>query len=593
MNDRFLAILSGEAEPLRQIIDLPPPTLQQRSGGPPASLLAVNQPRKLIILPDDSGFLIGTVFRDGSTDPISQFQQNDVEAITKTRGRHLIDCFWGRYIAIIRGRRDWIVLRDPSGALPCYYTTSRNALVLASDPSILVGATTLVPELDIPQLVRALALGGLPEEHTALAGVRQILPGMALQVQQACISTSMQWNPWNFVREQTARTADNFAETLRHVTQRCVDGCAQPGERSLLAVSGGLDSSIVAACLHASHNEFAGVTLKTNDPLGDERTFARALAEHLGRQLIEESYSLDDVDLDRSSVCHLPNPFGRPEAHAYDAAVVRAAKQIGASAILTGNGGDNVFYMSRSARPLADRFSTNGVSSGLLETMRDLSRLTGASALRVLLQAVGAWRTSLSGYVWKAETAFLSDSVADTLLSVPAQHPWLERPEGCRLPAKAAHVAMLVRMHHSLEAYRERGGIPISHPLTSQPMLELCLQIPSWQQCGQGFDRSVAREAFRHSLPDAIVNRRTKGGPQGFSFELFHHFRHKVRERLLDGFLANMRIVDRSAVEAVFHTAHQVTAGEISRLLMLVDAEAWVLHWRSRHGAGEADTKVA
>src|SRR3546814_17744008 len=102
-------------------------------------------------------------------------------------------------------------------------------------------------------------------------------------------------------------------------------------------------------------------------------------------------------------------------------------------------------------------------------------------------------------------------------------------------------IAMLVRMHHSLDAYRERDGIPVFHPLASQPMLEFCLQIPAWQQCDQGRDRSVARKAFRRSLPDVIVDRKTKGGPQGFSFQILHHFRSEIRERLLDGFLANER----------------------------------------------------
>jgi len=591
---RFLSILGREAQPVRHINGVLPSSLQWHAGGPPASLLAVNDPDKLITLPGNAGFLIGTLFhRHGPADPIHQFEPNDVEAIAATCGQHLIDRFWGRYIAIIRGRDEWIALRDPSGALPCYYTVSRSELILTSDPSILVGATGLVPELDLPQLAKALALGGLSEERTALAGVAPILPGAALQVQRTGISTNIRWNPWKYVREQTDRTAEGHAETLRRVAQRCVDGCTRTGGRALLGVSGGLDSSIVAACLNSSDNDFACVTLKTDDPLGDERIFARALAAHLGRRLVEESYALEDVDLDQSSVRHLPRPFGRPETQAYDAAVVRVANQIGASAILTGNGGDNVFYMSHSARPLADRFFANGWSPGLLTTVRDISRLTGASALRVISHAVRAWRSSVNGYIWKTDTAFLSDPVVDLLHPLPAYHPWLEQPQGCRLPAKAAHVAMLVRMHHSIDAYRERCGMPVFHPLASQPMLEFCLQIPAWQQCDQGCDRSVARKAFRRSLPDAIIDRKTKGGPQGFSFQVFHHFRNEIRGRLLDGFLANERIVDRSAVEAVFHPAHQMSAGDISRLLMLVDAEAWVRHWRSMRGAAGSDAQVA
>ena len=367
MTERFLCILGREAQPVRQIVGLFPPNLQWYPGGSSPALLAVNDPGKLLTLPGNAGFLLGTVFhRHGPSKPVHQFAPNDVEAIAATRGQHLIDRFWGRYVAVIRGRDEWLVLRDPSGILPCYYTVSRDELVLASDPAILVDAAGSVPQLDIPQLARALALGGFPEERTALAGVSQILPGMALQVRRDGISTSTRWSPWKFACDQTGRTVDDHAETLRRITQLSVSGYTAVDGRALLGVSGGLDSSIVAACLQATRSDFACITLKTDDPLGDERPFARALTTHLGRRLLEERYVLEDVDLDRSSVCHLPKPFGRLETQAYDAAVVRAAKQINASAIFTGNGGDNVFYMSHSARPLADRFSANGWSLALM-----------------------------------------------------------------------------------------------------------------------------------------------------------------------------------------------------------------------------------
>jgi len=545
-------------------------------------LLAVSNPKELITLPGTTGFLIGTLFRrHGSAEPVYRFDADDVEAIEATQGQHIIDRFWGRYVAVIRTPGHLLVLRDPSGALPCYYTVSRDELVLTSDPSTLATATGFVPELDRPQLARALALGGFPEERTALEDVRQILPGMSLQVQRADVSTKICWDPWRFACEQSDRSIEDHAEGLRRVTQLCVSGSAKAGARSLLGVSGGLDSSIVAACLHSSENDFACVTLKTDDPLGDERSYARALASHLGRQLFEESYALEDVDLDKSSVCHLPKPCGRLDTQAYDAAVVRVARQIDAKAIFTGNGGDNVFYMSHSARPVADQFLANGFSPALLTTVRDISRLTGATGARVILQAVRAWRNSSDGYVWRTDPAFLSDTVIDDVVSHPVHHPWLEQPRGCRLPAKAAHVAMLIRMHHSLDAYRERGGISVLHPLASQPLLEFCLQIPAWQQCYQGVDRSVARKAFRHALPEVVVDRTTKGGPQGFSFQIFHHYRNEIKERLLDGYLANERIVERSALETVFRPGHPTSAAEITRLLMLVDTEAWVRHWRS------------
>jgi asparagine synthase (glutamine-hydrolysing) len=82
-------------------------------------------------------------------------------------------------------------------------------------------------------------------------------------------------------------------------------------------------------------------------------------------------------------------------------------------------------------------------------------------------------------------------------------------------------------------------------------------------------------------LPQVVADRRTKGGPQGFSFQIFWKFREEIKERLLSGYLVRNKIVDKVAIEASFDSGVQLPAAVIGRLLMLVDAEAWVQQWRS------------
>src|SRR3546814_11676171 len=81
----------------------------------------------------------------------------------------------------------------------------------------------------------------------------------------------------------------------------------------------------------------------TDDPLGDERAFATAVASHIGMPLFEEDYDLANIDLDRSSVAHLATPFGRVDSLAYDAALTKIAAITKSNAIFSGNDGDNIF----------------------------------------------------------------------------------------------------------------------------------------------------------------------------------------------------------------------------------------------------------
>jgi len=48
-----------------------------------------------------------------------------------------------------------------------------------------------------------------------------------------------------------------------------------------------------------------------------------------------------------------------------------------------------------------------------------------------------------------------------------------------------------------------------------------------------GRDRAVARAAFAADLPPAIIGRRSKGGPDGFSAIVLREHRTAIRERLL------------------------------------------------------------
>ncbi len=58
---------------------------------------------------------------------------------------------------------------------------------------------------------------------------------------------------------------------------------------------------------------------------------------------------------------------------------------------------------------------------------------------------------------------------------------------------------------------RDDDPEPVS-PLLSQPILELCLRIPSWYQVHGHRDRALARDAFRDDLDPRIAGRTSKGG---------------------------------------------------------------------------------
>src|SRR3546814_2436924 len=78
--------------------------------------------------------------------------------------------------------------------------------------------------------------------------------------------------------------------------------------------------------------------------------------------------------MSRSSCLHAPRPGGRWQLQAYDKLLVDRAKRHSANAFFSGVGGDNVFYLSNSARPLVDRYLMGGTLTDLRSTLLDICR---------------------------------------------------------------------------------------------------------------------------------------------------------------------------------------------------------------------------
>lgn len=550
-------------------------------------LIALANPACRCIGVPGRGLVLGTLFRrHGPQRPLEAADLSDPAQLFADRGDMLLGRFWGGYVAALAGAGAVEILRDPSGALPCYYAATPAMTLLASEVELLLASGLVRPAIDAQALARHLWRGNLPTSETVLAGVAELLPGFAIGMLDREHTQRQRWSPWDHVHAPDAEPAETAARLRRTVSQ-CVLGWTAGRGRLLVSVSGGLDSAIVAACLAGGGREAQCLTVYGDDPSGDERGYARELCAHLRTPLSEQPYALEAIDLAAPLAPHLPRPIGRTHEQPYERAHLARAHAIGADAFVTGNGGDNVFGYSQSAGAIADRFRSEGLSVGVLHTLGDVCRQTGCGPVEALGATLRLLRRRR--YRWRAVPMFLDPGIRAALASEALTHPWLD-PPGSALPGKAGHVAALLRIQQVLEPGRSRHA-SVLHPLLSQPVVEACLAIPSWAWRAGGIDRAVARQAFAPDLPEIIVRRRTKGGPDCFCARVVEHHRARIRERLLDGWLAGSGLLDRGAIETALGDGRPTTSDENVRMLDLLDTEAWLDSWSSRLAAltGEED----
>lgn len=528
----------------------------------------------------DNGALIGTWFTHGKPGNSPSLPPSDQQAAVGMQGAWLINACWGDYVAVIAepARLSVDIIRAPLGGLACYIVQDEGALLCASDVALLRATGRFAPRLDPAAIVRHLLADDIRRSETCLVGLTELPGGHRLSADERGRTITPLWSPWTPAREpRQIADRDEAVRRVRDTASHCVAARSSSNEPVLLKLSGGLDSSIVAACLARANRAFSCLTLVTQDPAGDERLYARMVADACGAPLIERFRDPLHVDVTRSEAARLPRPTARSFTQESTRLAWEAAHSIGASIVVDGGGGDNVFCSLQSARPAADCLLSEAGRGQFWSTARSIAWLSQATLPRVAWRAWAMKRRGRNQYRWPADRRFLSPAAIEAS-SGPVAHPWLQAPPDI-LPGKAAHVALIAAAQSVAEGFDAQAALDASSPLISQPLVETCLQVPSWMWFANGLNRAVARDAFADLLPPAVVERRSKGAPDSFVAEIYEANRPKIREMLMDGWLRRQHLLDLHALAAHLDDNAPVRGHDFLRIMQLVDVEAWTQGW--------------
>lgn len=177
--------------------------------------------------------------------------------------------------------------------------------------------------------------------------------------------------------------------------------------------------------------------------------------------------------------------------------------------------------------------------------------------------------------MWRAEDLFLNP---DAVIPEPETHPWLKLPRDA-LPGKREHVEALVRIQDFLDANDRTYACATLYPLLAQPIVELCLRIPTWMWVRGGCNRAVARAAFAAALPAMIIERRSKGRLEAMCVQAYMKERRALADLLLGGVLVRDRVIDREAVAAYLRRDDMPRDQDYFRIFDCANLELWLRSW--------------
>ena len=123
-------------------------------------------------------------------------------------------------------------------------------------------------------------------------------------------------------------------------------------------------------------------------------------------------------------------------------------------------------------------------------------------------------------------------------------------------------------------------------PLLSQPLVELCLRIPTYVLIKNGMDRATARRAFAPDLPPEIVKRRNKGRIDQHVRNTLDHNLDFVRDVLLNGHLVKQGLLDRRNLELYLSRERSPADFQYTEILHEhLCVEAWLARWLDQREA--------
>lgn len=512
-------------------------------------------------LPAGRGFVLGDLHRR-SFRPLG----DEIESVVLSRrlsqvdtARELAARFWGRYVALITDPAATTIgiFRDPSGALEAMTWRVGDAQAVASTwPDWLPPA--LEPDLSIvwPVVSRWLETASASAVSSGLAGLASVTPGSL----RAGPGEAQIWRPAQIARDPLA--AREAGSALPALLDQVLAAQLHGATGVLAEVSGGLDSAIVAASLASVGGGKVRQWLNYHaaDGEGDERCYARAVADRWGFSLTEAvkpPFAISE-DLLAGAAGGLRPGFSALDA-LRDLDVAARVRDVGADRIVTGQGGDMVFYQLATPLLARDHLTRRGLRGLVSPYLMDLARWTGKSIWSVTAGALARHAR------WEGERA-----VGD--------HPWLAGA-GELPPGKRAQIALLAQKLPLNIENRRAQAAGVLHPLLSQPIVELCLRVPADELTAGGRDRALARNAFAERLPEAVRERRGKGELTGYYARMIADGLPFLRPYLLEGRLAGEGLIDRTRFEEMLRPEHLLWRGEGHVITAAATVEAWVRHW--------------
>lgn len=490
-------------------------------------------------------------------------------------------------------RRELLLVRDRLGIKPLVYAAlADGGLAFASEIEALSAHPGIDLGLDPAALSQYLACLYVPAPLTIRRGIRKLAPGHLLRWRDGKIEIEGYWRP-RFAGERRLDEGEAVEEVLPAVRRAVIDRLVADVPVGCF-LSGGADSSVVAALMAAEARARGGPALRTftmafDEPAYDESAEARRVAGLIGSEHTELRARPGMISRLDAIVRAFGEPFGNPTAFLIDDLSEQARRHV--TVALVGDGGDEVFagyprYRGGLwAKPY--RRLPSWVRRGLIAPLAGLlpESTSGRHGLRRLREfALGATLPEAEMYASWVE--YFSPEERRRLLGLDAApaRPIAEvyRQAGGADPLDAMQQTdLLTFLPGNLLAYGDamsmRHALELRLPLIDHRLVDLVGRLAPRVRVRGGM-KGLLKAVARRLLPPEVVDRPKRGFNPPLGVWLKGELAPLIDERLSPATMASCGI-DWAPVAALIQEFRRGRRDHSLKLWSLLVLDAW----RSAH----------
>ncbi|MBI2897055.1 MAG: asparagine synthase (glutamine-hydrolyzing) [Deltaproteobacteria bacterium] len=491
--------------------------------------------------------------------------------------------------------RSLLLARDRMGKKPLHWALLEDGtMIFGSELKALLAHPAMSRAIDPSALRAYLVHEYVPAPATIFRGAFKIPPGGLLRYRAGSVDTRSWWDIEFPQRHAPGEPADLLGRIQRATARRLVADVPVG-----VLLSGGVDSSTIAACATRAAGKVRTFTIGFGDGSFDESTHARRVARHLGTEHHEERLEPGRIqDLCARIADVLDEPLA-DHSILPTFLLCRFARE-SVTVALGGDGGDELFagYVTFQAESVARL--VDWLPRGLIDRARSLAEallpvsyrnISGEFALKRFLAGLAHDR-ALRHQIWlgavspEVSTDLVASHLRDEARRSDPMAPvraHLERT-GARLPLDRLLVQycklymaddILVKVDRASMA----SSLEVRAPLLDPDVVSFATSIPPSQRIRGLSMKRILRDAVRDLLPPGVADRPKKG----FGVPLGSWFRGPLRPLLLDslspGRLAAAGLVDPPRVTSLIEEHTNGRRDHRKVLFALLVLHLWHARW--------------